>query len=132
MEADGRSLVHSRCSLVSTERPDSPKGLNITNFKSKFLVGAIAILVIFAHWSAPAQAQVLAVEGVFKLAMYAAKAVENIKGSDDKKREAFTQEFANQAQQNYPNYNVVISHNVGQVTDNGAIHRHVEVNMTVG
>jgi hypothetical protein len=55
-----------------------------------------------------------------------------VNGNDTQKREAFTKGFVSQASQQYPNYNVVISHNGGDVWGAGVVHQHVEVPMTAG
>jgi hypothetical protein len=73
------------------------------------------------------------------LAVAAAGVVIGLKISDDnKKREAYTQQFVNDASKKYPHYNVVICHPSHTATPNEktpgtyARHQHVELGMTVG
>jgi len=69
---------------------------------------------------------ILALAG--EAAVFAAKLAIN---NDDKKREAYTQQFVQQASQKYPGYNVVICHPKHRIS--GAnIHQHHELPMTVG
>src|SRR4051794_14725716 len=51
--------------------------------------------------------------------------------NDGEKREAFTQEFAKKAREQYPNYNVVIIHTPHD-REGVWIHQHHELPMTVG
>jgi hypothetical protein len=63
-----------------------------------------------------------------EVAAFAAKFFIN---NDNKKREAYTQQFVQQAGQKYPGYNVVICH-PGHRVSGANIHQHYELPMTVG
>jgi hypothetical protein len=53
-------------------------------------------------------------------------------GDDNKTREAYTQNFVQQASQKLPNYNVVICHTQHKVAGPQVAHQHHEVGMHVG
>jgi hypothetical protein len=63
-----------------------------------------------------------------EVAAFAAKFFIN---NDNKKREAYTQQFVQQASQKYPRYNVVICHPNHRVSG-ATIHQHYELPMTLG
>ena len=52
--------------------------------------------------------------------------------NDNKKREAYTQQFVQQASQKYPGYNLVVCHPRHTVSGANVIHQHYELPMTVG
>jgi hypothetical protein len=52
--------------------------------------------------------------------------------NDNKKREAYTQQFVQQAAQKHPGYNVVVCHPKHTVSGANVIHQHYELPMTVG
>jgi hypothetical protein len=52
--------------------------------------------------------------------------------NDNKKREAYTQQFVQQAAQKYPGYNLVVCHPKHTVSGANVIHQHYELPMTVG
>ncbi len=111
---------------------------NMKNSNLKILVVAIGTLAASSFFCiSPASAQVasffaLMGERIVLLAGNVAKGVFNARANDGQRLEAFTQEFVKAALQNHPDYNVVVSHNGGQVWGAGAIHQHVEIPMTVG
>jgi hypothetical protein len=53
-------------------------------------------------------------------------------GDDNRKREAYTQHFVQQASQQFPNCNVVVCHPQHKVNGPHYIHQHFELGMTVG
>ena len=91
---------------------------------------------VVGSFAPPASAQAggvaIVISRVFIAAANVVKGIFGIKGNDDAKREAFTQQFVEEANKQYPNYNVVISHNGGSVEGNNIIHDHLELPMTVG
>ncbi len=58
--------------------------------------------------------------------------VSGIIGADNKKREAFTQSFVQQASKKFPNCNIVIVHPQHRVAGPHVVHQHHELPMTVG
>ena len=83
----------------------------------------------------PASAQVAAgviVTGIIGAAASVGNFIHGITGDDNAKREAFTQQYISNINQQYPNYNAVISHNGGTVEGNNVVHQHVELGMAVG
>jgi hypothetical protein len=52
--------------------------------------------------------------------------------NDNNKREAYTQQFVQQASKQFPNYNIVICHPQHSVTGPHVVHQHHELGMTVG
>lgn len=58
--------------------------------------------------------------------------IQKAQGNDNAKRSAFTQQFVQQASQQYPGYNVVICHNQCVVNGPQVVHQHYELGMTVG
>ena len=88
-----------------------------------------------------AEAGAIAVPGVGELALIglAATAVVagiiagiNVHNKDNAAREAYTQQFAQQASQKLPNYNVVICYPQHRVAGPHVAHQHHELGMTVG
>ena len=83
--------------------------------------------------SASAQVQALpymAIQAV-SVGFSVANFIRGITG-DNAKREAFTQQYISNINQQYPNYNAVISHNGGTIEGNNVVHQHVELGMAVG
>ena len=58
--------------------------------------------------------------------------IERAQGNDNDKRTAYTQQFVQQATQQYPGYNVVICHPQCEAIGPQVIHQHYELGMTVG
>lgn len=53
-------------------------------------------------------------------------------GMEKRTRARFTQEYVKKAVEKFPNYNVVISHNGGQVRGNNVRHEHYELDIAFG
>ncbi len=66
------------------------------------------------------------------IGIIAATAVGVIVNNDNNKREAYTQQFVQQASKQFPNCNVVICHPQHKVAGPQVVHQHHELGMTVG
>ena len=62
----------------------------------------------------------------YEMGLSLAEAIQGIK-EERAKREAFTQQYVEKASQQFPDYNVVISHNPGHVSGDEVIHQHYEL-----
>jgi len=66
------------------------------------------------------------------IGLTAAAVVGGIINNDNNKREAYTQQFIQQASKQFPNCNWVICHPQHSVTGPHVVHQHHELGMTVG
>jgi hypothetical protein len=112
-------------------------GTKLAEIWAKTALKIIAVLVIAGAFAVGSptlgQAQVGAVVArITFAAMQATKLALGSVHNDDSAREMFTQNFVTESSREYPGYNVVISHNVGQVSGTDVVHQHFEIPMTVG
>jgi hypothetical protein len=99
--------------ICDLEVRETVHGSSQTSIKELIMAAAIAI-------------------GITSLGVGVANLVNARVTDDEGKRSAFTQQFVQQASQQYPTYNVVICHNPCEAKGLNVIHQHQELPMTLG